>query len=163
MKKFLPIIAGVLLLIGIVFALRSNHQPAPAFTLPELNGKGSISERTFSGKVTLLNFWYPSCPGCVTEMPKLIALQQKFGQENYQTVAISLNYNSEAEVRAYAAQYRLPFLIAYDKDNQVKTSYNVELTPMTFLINPNGKIIRSYIGEPNWTELESEISRLLAP
>ncbi|MDO5687096.1 MAG: TlpA disulfide reductase family protein [Neisseria sp.] len=161
MKKILALLAAAVLIGAVAFALSNNRQAAPAFALKQLDGR-TVSEKDFHGKVTLLNFWYPSCPGCVVEMPKLVALQKKLSATPYQTIAISLNYNSEAEVRTYVAQHQLPFIVAYDADNQVGTAYDVQLAPMSFLIDPQGKIVRRYIGEPDWAQLEQEIVRLNA-
>lgn len=71
MKKILT--AAVVALIGILLAivLIPDSKTAPAFSLSDLHGK-TVSNADLQGKVTLINFWFPSCPGCVSEMPKII-------------------------------------------------------------------------------------------
>ena len=157
MKKLL-LPALTIVVCGLVaFALFANQRPvATPFALLDLNNQ-PVSEKQLQGKVTLINFWYPSCPGCVIEMPKLIDTQAKFAGTAYQTIAISLPFNTEAEVRAYVAENKLPFIVAIDKTGQVGEAYKVTLAPNSFLIDKQGKVIKAYLGEPDWAELHQLI------
>lgn len=163
MKRWVVPIFVVVLVGLVVFALLHNqNRAAPSFLLTDLNGQ-TVSEQSLQGKVTLINFWYPSCPGCVIEMPKLIETQTKFAGTAYQTLAISLPYNTEAEVREYVAQYGLPFVVAIDKSGDVGKAYQVQVAPNSFLVNPQGQIIQTYIGEPDWQALHVLIEKQLQP
>ena len=157
MKKFLLPALAVLVCALVAFALLANQRPAATpFSLLDLNNQ-PVTEKQLQGKVTLINFWYPSCPGCVTEMPKLVATQSQFAGTAYQTIAISLPFNTEAEVRAYVAENKLPFIIAIDKTGKVGEAYKVTLAPNSFLIDKQGKVIKAYLGEPDWAELHQLI------
>ena len=128
MKKFLLPALAVLVCALVAFALFANQRPAATpFSLLDLNNQ-PVTEKQLQGKVTLINFWYPSCPGCVTEMPKLVETQSQFAGTAYQTIAISLPFNTEAEVRAYVAENKLPFIIAIDKTGQAKASVALSAT-----------------------------------
>ncbi len=155
-KKALFAIILVALIALVVVSFQSQKQPAFAFSLSDLNGK-AISQEDLKGKVTLINFWYPSCPGCIKEMPLLIETQKKFDNTDYQTFAISMNYNSLEEVENYVEQYGLPFTVMYDKDNAVSDLYGVKLAPNSFIVDKQGNVIKSYLGEPNWQELHKLI------
>lgn len=151
-----------LITLTLIAVLTACKPTAPAFRLPEIETAQMMDERNFIGKITLLNFWYPSCPGCVKEMPMLIDLHNKYANNaNFQTIAISLNLNSESEVKAYIQQYKLPFAVAYDKDKKAQTAYNVTLAPMTFVIDKQGKIVKQYLGEPDWNELQTLLDKAL--
>lgn len=151
-----------LITLTLIAVLTACKPTAPAFRLPEIETAQMMDERNFIGKTTLLNFWYPSCPGCVKEMPMLIDLHNKYANNaHFQTIAISLNLNSESEVKAYIQQYKLPFAVAYDKDKKAQTAYNVTLAPMTFVIDKQGKIVKQYLGEPDWAELQGVLDKAL--
>ena len=157
MKKLLLPALAIIVCGLVAFALFANQRPvATPFSLLDLNNQ-PVSEKQLQGKVTLINFWYPSCPGCVIEMPKLIDTQAKFADTAYQTIAISLPFNTEAEVRAYVAENKLPFIVAIDKTGQVGEAYKVTLAPNSFLIDKQGKVIKAYLGEPDWAELHQLI------
>ncbi|MBR6027030.1 MAG: TlpA family protein disulfide reductase [Neisseriaceae bacterium] len=162
MKKNIFIIIAVCLLVAIIaFAINSNKQnTAPQFNSTNIINKQIINEKNFLDKITILNFWYPSCPGCVQEMPQLIAFHQQYSKlPNFQTIAISLNLNTENEVIDYTQKYKLPFIVSYDTDGSVAKAYDVVLAPTTFLIDEQGNIVRRYLGEPDWQELKAYIEK----
>ena len=157
MKKLLLPALAIIVCGLVAFALFANQRPvATPFSLLDLN-KQPVSEKQLQGKVTLINFFFFFCPGCVIEMPKLIDTQAKFADTAYQTIAISLPFNTEAEVRAYVAENKLPFIVAIDKTGQVGEAYKVTLAPNSFLIDKQGKVIKAYLGEPDWAELHQLI------
>lgn len=161
MKKFLLPLIAVLVLALVGVALLTNQRPtAHAFSLPDLNNQ-TVSNQSLQGKVTLINFWYPSCPGCVVEMPKLIDTQKKYANTAYQTIAISLPYDTEDVVREYVKRQQLPFIVAIDKTGEIGEAYKVTLAPNSFLVDKQGKVIKAYLGEPNWDELHRLIEQEL--
>ncbi len=160
-KGIFALVVVVAIVIGVAVAFQSQKTAAYPFSLSDLDGQ-VITEADLKGKVTLINFWYPSCPGCVKEMPELIKTQQKFDNTDYQTFAISMNYNTLAEVHNYVEQYQLPFTVMFDADNAVSKNYGVKLAPNSFIIDKEGNIIKSYLGEPKWDDLHELIQTELA-
>ncbi len=86
-------------------AAYSARQPVPAgdFQLRTLDGK-KISLTDLRGKVVLVNFWTTWCSACVSEMPELIALQKKHG-DNLVIIGVSLDYvpDSHGHIGGHAA------------------------------------------------------------
>ena len=53
--------------------------------------------------------------------------------------------------------------MAFDKSGEVARAFgDVKLTPTTFLIDKQGRIVKRYLGAPDFTALERLISELLA-
>jgi len=86
-------------------AAYSARQPVPAgdFQLRTLDGN-KISLTDLRGKVVLVNFWTTWCSACVSEMPELIALQKKHG-DNLVIIGVSLDYvpDSHGHIGGHAA------------------------------------------------------------
>jgi peroxiredoxin len=128
----------------------------------------ALSGETFStsdlrGKVVLVNFWATYCASCVHEMPKLVDTYRKFAPRGYETVAVAVRQDSPARVAEFAASRALPFRIALDSSGDAARQFgNVRLTPMSFLIDRQGRVLKRYIGEPNWTEFHELVERALA-
>lgn len=164
MKKFLGIflLAVVLAAAGYI-VLAPKHQPAPAFALQNLQGQ-TVSESALRGKVTLINFWFPSCPGCVTEMPKLIQMAKDYQGKNFQIIAISIPVPSDPlpVVKAYAEQHQLPFTVLYDAQGHTQQAYQVIATPTSFLVNSQGQVVKTFVGEPDFAEVYRLTDQLLA-
>lgn len=63
---------------------------APDFELKTLDGR-TVRLSQLRGKVVLINFWTTWCTACVGEMPALVALQQRFGDQ-VAILGVSLDY-----------------------------------------------------------------------
>ena len=84
-------------------------EPAPPFTLPDLQGAPrSLSE--WRGQVVALNFWATWCPPCREEIPGFVALQRRHGDAGLQFVGIALQQPRERpEVRAFVAEHGMNY------------------------------------------------------
>lgn len=162
MKKIFTLL--IIALIGglIFFTLYSKQYPsAPNFNLVDLNGK-SINNNNLQGKVTLLNFWFPSCPGCASEMPKLIKTAHDYHNKNFQIISIAAPMDSLETVRNYAQSRQLPFQVAFDDNKAVNNLFvHTKLYPTSVLLNKHGQILKTFVGEPNFNELYQQIDEEL--
>lgn len=162
MKKTVALLVAVVCIGLAAVLLWPAQSQAPTFALTSLDGR-RLSQDDFQGKVTLLNFWYPSCPGCVSEMPKIIQMARDYeGKPDFQVIGISLPYDPESSVRTYVERYRLPFVVAIDMDGSTGRSYGVQAAPSTFLVDKQGRIHKSYVGEPEFGAVYREVDQLLA-
>jgi len=77
--------------------------PAADFELRTLEGR-TVRLSDFRGKVVLMNFWTTWCSACVGEMPALVALQKKHGN-NLAIIGVSLDYvpDSHGHIGGHAA------------------------------------------------------------
>ena len=163
MKKMITglIIVGILGLLAFTL-LSPAEQSAPNFQLSDLQGK-TVNNQNFQGKVTLVNFWFPSCPGCVSEMPKLIKMAQDYQGKNFQILGVAVPIDPLDRVHAYVAERKMPFTVMFDADKSVtKLFVKTELYPTSILINQNGEILNTFVGEPDFAALYQEVDGLLA-
>ena len=76
----------------------------------------------------------------------------------HELIKVKLEY-----VSRFAAQRALPFLVAYDHDGQAAKAWgDVRLTPTTFLLDKQGRIVKRYVGQPDFAALHAQIEKLLA-
>jgi peroxiredoxin len=128
----------------------------------------SLSGETFSttdlrGKVVLVNFWATYCGSGIAEMPKFVESHHKFAARGYETIAVAVRQDKPEAVAQFAASRALPFRIALDSSGDAARQFgNVRLTPTTFIIDREGRVLRRYIGEPNWTEFHQLVEKALA-
>ena len=165
-RKFMifSIIAGALLIaLAVLFYLSlSNRQPAPEVTFVNLKGE-KISMPSLRGKVVMVNFWATSCSTCVAEMPKMIETYNKYHLQGLEFVAVAMSYDPPNYVLNYAETRQLPFQVALDVQGKLAQSFgDVKLTPTTFVIDKQGKIIKRYVGQPSFKELYDLLEKELA-
>lgn len=134
--------------------------PNVAFSL--IDGK-TVDTGALRGKVVLVNFWATSCTTCVGEMPQLVKTYDQFAPKGFDLVAVAMRYDSPDFVRNFAQQRQLPFTVAYDASGAAAKAFkDVRLTPTSFLIDKSGRIVKQYVGPPDFPELHRLIDRLLA-
>lgn len=113
---------------------------------------------TLAGKVTLLNFWATWCPPCRQELPGLARIASRLADEpRFQLVAVNVGSGGTEESATLAADTRT-FLAARDIAIEpwtfadplgrltISTVLGLEGIPATFLIGPDGRIRRVWVG-----------------
>lgn len=142
------------------FALaREQHVPDTSFTL--LSGQKVSTDTDLKGKVYLVNFWATSCSTCMHEMPQMVQTYNRFKGQGLEFIAVAMNYDTPQYVANYAQTRELPFKVAFDYGSAAKQFGNVELTPTTFVIDKQGRILKRYVGEPSFAELDQLLQHAL--
>jgi peroxiredoxin len=160
------IIAGVAAA-GVASALHLGLPPNAPARLPEvalttITGE-KLTAAELRGKVVLVNFWATSCVSCVKEMPKLVATYRKHRDRGFETIAVAMSYDPPNYVLHYAEKNALPFKVALDPLGAAARAFgDVNLTPTTFVIDRRGTIVKRYLGEPDFAELDRLIEGKLA-
>lgn len=132
--------------------------PAPDFTLPRLGG-GDVRLSDYRGQVVLVNFWATWCGPCRAEMPEIEHAYRAYRDAGF--VAIGVNQlEPEPEVRAFVDKYQLTWLFVLDQDGAVSQRWSVLGIPQSYLIDREGKIVKSWLGPLSRQELEHELQRL---
>jgi len=137
-------------------------KPAPEVHFTALSGE-KFSTSELRGKVVLVNFWATYCASCVQEMPKIVDTYKKFAPRGYDTIAVAVRHDNPHRVAQFAASRALPFKVALDSSGALAKEFgNVRITPTSFLIDKRGRVLRRYVGEPNWAELHELVERALS-
>jgi len=158
-----PVIAAVVLAaIGVGgYAVLNKRDSAPPVTFVSIKGD-KISPESLRGKVVMVNFWATSCTTCVAEMPKMVDTYNKFKADGLEFIAVAMSYDPPNYVLNYAETRQLPFKVALDTDGAAAKAYgNVAMTPTTFVIGKDGKILKRYLGEPDFPALHKLLAESL--
>lgn len=156
------ICAVLVAIAGIAFATFSQQQQAPDVTFISIEGK-KISSQDLRGKVVMVNFWATSCETCMKEMPQMVDTYNKFKGQGLEFVAVAMNYDPPNYVLNYAATRKLPFKVALDSGGDLAKQFgDVAMTPTTFVIGKDGKILKRYLGEPDFISLHALLQKSLS-
>jgi peroxiredoxin len=123
--------------------------PAPDFTFPGLDGK-KVSLSDYKGKVVLVNIWATWCSPCVTEMPSMEKLYQKFKGENFEILAVSIDEPGLKAVAPFMKKSGLTFPALIDTEGAIKSVYGVTGIPESFIIDKQGILIKKIVGPVDW-------------
>ena len=118
-----------------------------------------VTLSSFRGKYVLLNFWASWCPHCAQENPNLVTAFNKYKNQLFTIVSISMDKPGKKE--DWLAAIRNTHLAwthlsdLQEWDNCVAILYGITAIPQNFLIDPQGKIIaRNLMGETLDKKLE---------
>jgi len=161
MKKWFIALAALVVLAGGAALLLTGGQEAPKATFTLLSGE-KLALDGLKGKVVLVNFWATSCPGCIREMPQLVETYNKYQGKGFETVAVAMSYDPPEYVRAFADKSRLPFKVALDADGTAAKAFGeVRLTPTSFVLDKEGRVVQRILGEPDFAKLHQLIEEKL--
>ena len=139
-----------------------NNKQAPQSSFVLIDGS-TLTTQDLKGKVTLINFWATTCVSCVKEMPMLADTYNQFKDRGFETIAVAMSYDPPEWVLNFAQTRQLPFKVALDNTGDIARNWgDVRLTPTTFIVDKQGRIIKRYIGEPDFRALHQLLDKLLA-
>jgi peroxiredoxin len=130
------------------------NQPAPAFTLKDVDGN-NVSLSDLKGKTVVLDFWATWCGPCKASFPAMkMALNKYKDDPNVKFLFIHTwerEDNATASAKKYVTDNNYPFEVLMDlKDaegvNKVVSSYKVSGIPTKFVVDPNGNIRFKFTG-----------------
>lgn len=155
---------------GSAWAERGSHisleepLPQPAWELPLIaNGEGTVSQSSFLGRVTYLDFWASWCGPCRLSLPALNRLSQEFATADFGVVAISVDYVDE-DALDFLTRYPVDYPVAIDKTGDSGRAFAVAGMPSGYLIGRDGLIREVHVGFRKGDEavLREKIARLIS-
>ena len=134
-------------------------------TFEDIDGNQvKVGDIVAANKVTMLNYWGVGCGPCVGEMPGLESLYQEYKDQGFAIVGLTTDIVSsdgsfdegaieEAKEIREDTGVTYPLLIL---DLDSKKEANIEATPTTYFVGPDGKVMESVLGaqsEGAWREM----------
>lgn len=162
-KELAPVAFGLVLIgaLAVVWFAPAGANQAPNVTFQTISGK-AVTMAELKGKPVLVNFWATTCPGCVKEMPHLAELYEELHPQGFEIVGVAMSYDPPNQVLELVKRRNVPYPIALDiNDTAAKAFGDVQLTPTTFLIDPDGRIVQHKIGEMDLVALREKIVTML--
>ncbi|WP_459625611.1 TlpA family protein disulfide reductase [Burkholderia sp. 3C] len=141
------------------YALARPHVPDTTFTL--LSGQRVSTSADLGGKVFLVNFWDTDCSTCIEEMPSMKATYERFHPSGLAFVSVAMRYTPRQYAVNYAQGRHLPFMLTLDDGSLAKAFGDVQLTPTTLVVDRRGRILKRYVGRPDFAELDEVVGRAL--
>jgi cytochrome c biogenesis protein CcmG/thiol:disulfide interchange protein DsbE len=158
-RVFSALVLVVAVGVVVLFAAPSYRQgegsiagrAAPDFAMEFRGQPAHLSD--FRGKVVVLNFWFSTCPPCVEEIDSLNALQRLIAPNGGTVLGINVDEDEDA-YKKFLIQHSVPFPNYRDESKKIAGTYGTAMFPETYIIGPDGRIMRKIIGGQNWNSPE---------
>jgi peroxiredoxin len=105
----------------------------------------AVSLDQFRGSVVLVDFWATWCSPCRAEMPEIVSAYERFHDQGFEVVGVSIDAMSDAaKVRQFASQNGIPWRTVHFASgrNTIAETWGVKGVPHTVLIGRDGRIFR---------------------
>ena len=161
------IASAILLLSFSIFAFgqQSSGATAQNFAALKLNGE-TFELNQLKGKVAVLTFWSTRCQICVSEIPKLNNLVDKYDGKNVEFIGLTMN--NETLVNRFLKKKPFKFTIIpnslgvvlkyADRDSRGRLIMGY---PAHYIVNQSGEVVLKTNGWDKTSKLDNTISKLL--
>jgi thiol-disulfide isomerase/thioredoxin len=156
---------------GQMIPSRSVTEETKAPAAPEIsNGLWINSEpltlKSLHGRVVLIEFWTFACYNCRNTLPSLKKWDGQYRDQGLTIVGVhtpELDFERDIDqLRREVAALGVKYPIVTDQDYSTWKAYGVEAWPTLFLLDKQGRVRWTHVGEGYYDETEAVIKKLLA-
>jgi thiol-disulfide isomerase/thioredoxin len=133
----------------------------PSLKLSTVDGK-AYDLAAHRGKWVVVNFWATWCAPCLKEMPELSALDAM--REHIEVIGLAYEDIEPPAMQAFLKEHPVVYPVAIvDTFEPPKDFATPRGLPMTYLISPEGKVARQFLGPVTAHDIESAIAAAGGP
>lgn len=144
----------------------SESATAPDFASGEWINSEPLTLKDLRGRVVLIEFWTFGCINCRNSLPFVESWHDRYREKGLTVIGVhSPEFDEEKNVeslRKQVASLGIRYPVVTDNDYQTWKAYNVEAWPTIFLLDKQGRIRWTRVGEGKYDETERLIQKLLA-
>ncbi len=181
MKRSPLVMAGVLVLAftGALFLYQTAHRGspggragatgrstpaegtvAPSFSLKDISGN-VVESGQFLGKPTVISFFTTWCPPCVEEIPGFVDVYNRYKDQGFELVGISLDTDTRKDLPAFVADHRIAYRILVGDIATARAYGGVSSLPTTLFIGKDGRIRNVHVGFMDREAFDREVRKIL--
>ena len=152
-------------------SVSNDENRAPDFDLTlyandEHQAGDAIALSQFDGQPVVLNFWFPSCPPCVAEMPDFEKAYQKHKGDGLAMIGVQLlGLDTAEDGQKFVNDLNVNYMLGPDRQGDasgdILRNYQVQGFPTTIFIDRDQNIVRTWSGALNLEKLEELIQEIL--
>jgi len=133
---------------------------APQFGMTLFDGD-EFSLDQERGKIVVVNFWASWCVPCRDEAPGLEDVWQRYKDRGVVLVGVDIK-DTPDDARSFLQRYVASYPSGFDEKKQIYIDYGVYGLPETFVIDPQGMVVRHVIGPVTESQLYAWLDPLVA-
>ena len=110
----------------------------------------------------IVNFWFPSCPPCIAEMPEINSVYRKH-KDRLDVVGIQLiGLDSVGDGQKFVTENDINYAVGPDIAGEIVVDYGVSVFPTTFFIDTKGDIFKTWQGSISQRQMDEVLAHMLS-
>ena len=138
------VVVGALLVYGLRPA--RTARVAPSFTLPRLDGNGSISSARLKGSPLVVNFFASWCVPCREEAPLLEQTWRRYKDRGIRFLGVNVT-DTRSAARDFLRKYGITYPVVTDYSLGYAQKMKVPGLPITYFIDEDGHFLTTAAGK----------------
>jgi len=152
---------------GIITTLPAAQREAPGEVAGETLDGEPIALSDFAGQVVVVNVWGSWCAPCRAEAPMLAEAARDLADDDVAFLGIDSRDPSRSAAQAFVRRFDLPYPSIYDQQGETLLAFrgtlNPNAIPSTVVIDREGRVAASVLGEITRTTLYDLVEEVAAP
>lgn len=157
MHFFKRIFSSFILILAISLYAQLVHSEQADLVLLDLKGK-QVKVSDYKGKWVIVNYWATWCPPCAVEIPELNTFHNKHKNKDAVVVGVNIEKGELEYVKEFSADFKISYPILQALDPANSPYGQVRALPTTFILNPEGKVVKTIVGAVTMERLEKIIN-----
>lgn len=145
---------------------KSSFKKAAEISSPVWINSKPLDLKALKGKVVVVDFWTFACYNCKNTLPYFKDWDKKYRDQGLVIVGVhtpELSIERDIEnVKQAVKDYEIQYPVAIDGDYSNWNRYNVWAWPTWYIVDKEGYIRYSHVGEGDYAASEATIQKLLA-
>ena len=137
-----------------------QRQTAPNFSLKDADGN-PVHLADYRGKVVLVNFWATWCGPCEVEIPWFVEFEQKYRDQGFAVLGLSMDDDGWKAVRPYIASHKINYRVMIASEVVSQQFGDIDSLPTSFVLDRQGRIATNHVGLVDKRDYQNEILKLL--
>jgi len=129
--------------------------PPPAVQLPTASGGTLALEK---GKPAVIHFWATWCHVCLTELPRFVKLEKRYG---HSIDVITVSNEREDVAASYLRLWDFNLPLVADTSGSVFAAYGIGPLPVTIVVDAAGNVSYVQVGETTPADLDKALTSAL--
>ena len=178
-RSRLIIILSIFAILIISTALFSAFSNKPQYDPQKISSSGSLSDikgkwinsdkdisiNDLTGKVVMIEFWTFECYNCKNTLPYVKDWYSKYKSDKFEMIGVHCpEFDNERKfdnVKAAVDELGIKYPVLIDNEFSVWDKFNVHAWPTIVLLDKNGTVRYTHVGEGSYETTEKKIVELM--
>jgi len=141
--------------------LEATHDAIANFELQDVNNQlHRLSD--YQGQWVVVNFWATWCSPCIKEIPELKRFHRQYHKEGVTVIGINFEELSVEQLKQAIREFGIDYPVLRIGSVPLVPFEPLKGLPSTFVVSPEGRLVKSWLGPINEDVLKAYVLPNLA-